>query len=109
MKALVACLLSAGIAANAVAGDFAREASRLIGFTIIASKTITGYVDRDGKRGDSFEGCNYGRKIIFDDRTYLTCSTYSYSYSYRPDAVILSNRTGNWVMFVEGDKYDMSN
>ena len=45
--------------------------------------------DKDGKRSESFEGCEFGRQIIFDDGTALTCSTYRYHYAYRPKAVIL--------------------
>jgi hypothetical protein len=44
---------------------------------------------------DEFEGCDFDRRIKFDNGWVLTCSTYSYSYSYRPEAVI----------FVKGFKY----
>jgi hypothetical protein len=69
--------------------------------------TVTGWIDRDkGKNGDSFEGCEFGRIIIFDDSKVLTCSSYSYSYSYRPRAAILSNGSG-FKMIVGDEVYDM--
>ncbi|MGH8402384.1 MAG: hypothetical protein ACRESO_03105 [Gammaproteobacteria bacterium] len=92
----------------------ATDLSNYIGYTIAAQKTIVGYVDQNGRRGDSFEGCKYGRKIIFDDNTYLTCTeydyayAYAYAYAYRPDAILLV-RNGSWVMIVDDEAYDMQN
>lgn len=68
--------------------------------------TVTGYQDQNGKRGDDFEGCDWDRKIILDDSKTLTCATYSYSYSYRPQAVILSNGS-DWKMLVGDRVYNM--
>ena len=83
------------------------ELSHYIGYTIVAEKTVEGWVSADGaKKGDSFEGCEYGRIIIFSDNTYLTCATYSYEYAYRPDAIILS-RNGSVVMLVDNEAFDM--
>ena len=79
-----------------------------VGYVIAAKKTIVGYQNSDGKRADSFEGCDFGRAIIFDDNTYLTCSGYGYQYAYRPEAVLLV-RNGSWKMVVGGSTYDMRN
>lgn len=49
-----------------------------IGYTIVAKKTVAAYIDKDGKREDSFEGCDYGRVIVFDDETYVRCQSYGY-------------------------------
>ncbi len=69
MKSRAALLLSAivtvtlyGSQANAIDMD------DFVGYTVIHSGKITGYIDEDGKRDDSFEGCEYGRKLIIDDR-----------------------------------------
>jgi hypothetical protein len=75
----------------------------LIGYTIIAKKTIIGRVDKDG-RHDDFQGCDYGRIIIFDDNTGVACQEYGYEYAYRPDAYIMA-RGGSIKMCVEGDMY----
>lgn len=62
----------------------------IVGFTLIAKKTIDGWI-QNGKRGDSFEGCEYDRIIAFTDGTGVACRTYSYSYSYRPTAYIFAD------------------
>ena len=88
--------------------DTAETLADYIGYTIAAKKTVVGWVDDDGeKKGDSFEGCQHGRIIIFDDRTYLKCGGYGYQYAYRPEAVLLI-RSGQIVMIVEDDAYDMT-
>lgn len=70
--------------------------------------TVTGWYDKTGqkKKGDSFEGCEHGRVIVFDDRVTLTCATYSYSYSYRPKAIILV-KDNAWIMVVGSNSYSM--
>jgi hypothetical protein len=80
--------------------------SRLIGYTIVASKTIAGYMDRDGRTGTDFQGCNYGRVIVFSDNTVLTCSEYNYEYSYQPTAILLV-KGSSIKMIVESNIFDM--
>ena len=107
MKRTLMCL-AAALCATAVQAD---DLSRFIGYRIVAKKTIAGYVEEHGsarKSDTSFEGCDYDRKIIFTDNTYLTCRSYSYSYSYRPEAILLANGS-QWVMIVNGNTYEMSN
>ena len=79
---------------------------RYIGYTIFATKTIAGYQERDGKKGTDFQGCDFGRVIIFDDNTILHCGGYGYQYAYRPDALILVKGT-SFKMIVENNEYDM--
>lgn len=62
---------------------FALDASDfrgLAGWTVAAVTTV---------RGD-FEGCDFNKLIQFDNGWNLTCSGYSYSYAYHPDAVIFT-------------------
>jgi hypothetical protein len=94
--------------ALAISAAYASDIGQFVGYTIAAKKTIVGYQDENGKGDSSFEGCNFGRKIIFTDQTYLTCTSYNYQYAYRPDAVLLV-RNGSWIMLVEGERYDMKN
>jgi len=83
------------------------ELMNLVGYTIIGNKKITGWYDNNGKRGDSFEGCDYNRVIVFDNNKVLTCRGYRYHYAYRPTAIILSNGY-SFKMIVGDDVYDMS-
>jgi hypothetical protein len=103
---LLAILLTAA-SLGAQAG-WERELSRLKGYTLIEVATVTGSVEKDGKRKDSFEGCEYGRKIIFDYNKTLTCRSYSYQYAYRPEAFIFV-KNGDYIMLIDGDAHDMSN
>lgn len=81
---------------------------RYVGYTILAVLQIVGYRDANGKGGDSFEGCEFGRVIVFEGNKALTCTGYSYSYAYRPTAVILV-RGSDFKMLVDGNAYDMHN
>ena len=83
-------LLSLG---NEASADLSRELlERLVGYTIVAAKTISGWYDDDEREEGAFKGCRHGRVIVFTDGTGLTCSGYGYMYSYRPTAIILGKR-----------------
>lgn len=96
---------STAVGASASA-DTVSQFKRYVGYTIVDVKTIVGWRDPDGKQGQAFEGCNYGRVIIFDDQKAATCSEYSYHYAYRPEAVILYKQ-GNFKMIVEDESFDL--
>lgn len=80
--------------------------NELEGYTIIATPTIVGWYDESGHKGDAFEGCDYGRTIVFDNNKILTCRSYRYHYAYRPKATLLSNG-GSYKMIVGEDVYNM--
>jgi hypothetical protein len=105
MKASSLALTLILISAPASA-DVTDELEDLVGYTIVDVKTVDGWYDDDGEKGDSFEGCEYGRTIVFSDNRILTCSTYHYHYTYRPRAIILSNGS-SFKMIVDDDVYDM--
>lgn len=79
MKLTVPALLLVAVAETAMALD-ASDFDEVVGYTVIAVTQV---------RGD-FEGCDFDKKIRFDNGWTLTCSSYSYSYAYRPDAVIFA-------------------
>jgi len=112
-RAVLAALGCVLLNAPVLAG-LADKLGRFTGYTIVASKTISGYVDEDGKKSDDFEGCDFDRKILFDDGTSATCASYSYTYAYRPTAVLLMKelsvrglRMATVVMMVDDETYDM--
>ena len=83
------------------------DISNYVGWTIIYAGKVTGYVDEKENVQDSFEGCEYDRILILDDSKQVICQTYSYSYAYRPDIVIMKN--GFSVKACIGNKmYDIS-
>jgi hypothetical protein len=102
MLSLTVVLLAFAVSAQAV--SFAQY----VGYTIAGAKYIKGYVTKDGEFKTQFDGCDFGRQIVFDDGTYLTCTQYGYHYAYHPEAVLLV-RHGEWVMIVDDKAYDMRN
>jgi hypothetical protein len=108
MKRIVLSLLLA-VAFIPVKADISEsDLADLKGYTILGSWTVTGWQDtgRNGKKGDSFEGCEHDRVIILDDSLTIKCDEYSYSYSYRPKAVILGNGS-SFRMLLGGHIYRM--
>jgi len=66
------------------------DLGEVVGWTLIAEKTVEGYVE-NGKKDDSYEGCDYDRILIFSDQTAARCAEYEYSYAYRPTAYIFAS------------------
>lgn len=65
---------------------------------------VAGYIDEDGGQDSSFEGCQFGRKILFDDGRYVVCHEYYYHYAYHPQVTIFQTAEG-LKMAVEGDDH----
>lgn len=91
--------------APASADRCASALRRLEGWTILSVTSVDG----------EFNGCDFDRVIRFTDGSVHRCSTYSYTYSYRPDAIIfgktMSYQGGTYTtikVLIEGDIYDMS-
>lgn len=108
MKKIAISLLLV-IALNPAKADISEDdLGDLKGFTVLGAWTVTGWQDsgKNGKKGDDFEGCEHDRTIILDDRLQLKCDEYSYSYSYRPKAVILTDGS-SFRMLVGGHVYRM--
>jgi hypothetical protein len=101
---LFVCVI--GVATTDAKADAASAFKKYVGYTIIHAGEITGWRDGDGKKGDAFEGCNFGRVLIIDYQKQVTCDGYGYQYSYHPTAIFLS-RNGSMKMIVEGDEYDI--
>ncbi len=53
-----------------------------------------------------FEGCEYDKKYNLDNGLIFSCSTYSYSYSYRPDVRIVIPSGGYPIVYIDGEEYD---
>jgi len=77
-----------------------------VGYQIVYSGTVTGYINDEGLEEEDFEGCDFGRKLIIDYNQTVTCADYGYSYSYLPDIVILSNGSSN-VACIDDDTYNL--
>ena len=82
------------IATSALAADLeglARE-----GYAVLIETRVDG----------EFEGCDFDKRIPFTNGLVFVCSTYSYSYSYRPEALILQHiRSGDIKVLINGREY----
>ena len=85
--------------------DVAYEFSGMVGWKIAAVTQVEG----------DFEGCDFDKKIDFTNGMTLECSTYSYTYSYAPTAVIffkvVKHKDQEFYMlkaFIGDDIYDMA-
>ncbi len=83
------------------------DMSDYVGWKIIYSGTVTGYIDDNGKEKDEFEGCEYGRVLIIDYTKQITCQEYNYSYAFHPDIVIMSNGY-SLKACIDDEMYDIS-
>jgi hypothetical protein len=63
---------------------------QFIGFTLLAKKTIEGFIEK-GEKKDEFSGCDFDRIIVFTDQTGVRCAGYGYQYAYRPNAYLWSD------------------
>jgi hypothetical protein len=94
--------------------DAAIVLGKFVGYSIVASKTVEAFIDKGKQKQDGFEGCEYDRIIVFTDGTGVVCRTYSYTYSYRPDAVLLAKQLSyqgkqfmSLKLIVGNDAYDV--
>jgi len=99
---LIICCL---FIANASWADTASDFRGMEGWTIIAVTQVEG----------DFEGCDFDKHIKFLNGMVLECSTFSYTYSFMPNAVIFTKSSKhNGTEFYQikaliGDKlYDMA-
>ena len=82
------------------------DVSDFVGWQIIYSGTVTGYINERGQEVDEFEGCEYDRVLIVDYSKTVTCAEYNYSYAYLPDIVIMSNGS-RFKACIDNEMYDI--
>ena len=78
-----------------------RHFRKLVGYTVIE---ITNVVDE-------FEGADFDKTVALDNGMVFSFNEYNYSYSYRPDVVILARKFGRtlfWKLIIEDDLYDVT-
>lgn len=89
------------------AAQVADQLRGLEGYTIVHTGKVTGYIDDDGEEQDSYEGCDFDRKLIIDYEYVVTCQTYFYTYAYSPDIVLFS-RGGTYKALVKDKVFSVS-
>ena len=89
MRKVLAVLLVSFVCCSLLGDEFEDVADELVGYTILSVKTVDG----------DFEGCDFDKKIIFTDGTYVTCMGYGYQYSYMPKAILLGTNFKGHTLF----------
>ena len=64
--------------------------SNFVGWTIVYSGTVTGYIDDEGVAQIDYEGCEWDRVLIIDYNKSVTCVSYHYSYSWHPEITLFA-------------------
>ena len=98
-------ILAVALATPAKAGCEV-DISDYVGWEIIYSGTVTGYVDDNGQIEDGFEGCERGRVLIVDRTKTVTCNEYNYAYAFRPDIVVMSDGF-NFEAFIDDEMFEI--
>ena len=106
IRKMVTSSVVVALLSGAASADLMRDLSRMTGYTIIHTGTVTGYINKDGEKENDFEGCEHGRKLLIDDSYVVTCNTYNYEYAFRPDIVILTKNSSAKAI-IEDEVYDI--
>jgi hypothetical protein len=76
-----------------------------IGSEKISGVILDGSVRRT-KVSDTFEGCDYDKRIEFDNGLVFVCQSYGYAYAYRPDVLIVNISGRALQIYIKGKKYN---
>nr|WP_294551555.1 hypothetical protein [uncultured Rhodopila sp.] len=83
------------------------DLSKLIGYTLVFSKIIDGYV-QDGKRVRGFEGCRADRVLVFADNTGVRCRETFIQQGNFPTAYLFARNANDMKLCVEGSIYEVA-
>lgn len=102
-------LLSISLCASIISTTAMAECDlgELIGYTLIASKTVVATIKEGGQRVDQFDGYNFGWIVVFEDNTGVACTGYNYHYAYRPKAYIFGYGT-SLMMCLDSNLYQVA-
>jgi hypothetical protein len=83
------------------------DLSQLIGYTLVLSKTIDGYV-LDGRRVSGFQGCTRDRVLLFSDNTGVRCKETFLQQGNFPRAFLFARNPNDMKLCVEGSIYEVA-
>jgi hypothetical protein len=67
--------------------------------TLLEGSSIKTYIS------DEFDGCDVKKKYKFDNELMFECSSYSYSYSFKPKVLILTPDFKMPIVYIDGEEY----
>jgi hypothetical protein len=83
------------------------DLSQVLGYTLVAGKTITGYV-QDGKQVAGFEGCTRDRVLVFSDNTGVRCKETFVQTAASPKAYLFARSPNDMKLCVDDNMYDVA-
>ncbi len=102
---ILTTLIALVFATPAFARLKARDFRKLVGYTVIEISNVVG----------DFEGADFDKAVALDNGMVFKFNEYNYSYSYRPDVVILAKKItiGKdsallWKLIIEDELYDVT-
>lgn len=104
MPKVITYIFFLSLSGLAIADSTMRQLRKLEGYTVVAVTAVDG----------EFQGCEFDRVIKLQNGSRYKCSTYGYTYSYSPDALVfakVSSFQGKSIatvkLLVEGEIFDM--
>ncbi|MCF8068299.1 MAG: hypothetical protein K9L30_06915 [Desulfobacterales bacterium] len=102
---LIAVVLISIFSTTAFARLKARDFRKLVGYTIVEMTNVS----------DEFEGADFDKPVALDNGMVFRFNTYNYTYSYRPDVVVLAKKITlgkesalTWKLIIEDEIYDVT-
>lgn len=90
----VVSILTAGVASTALANDLEELAKD--GYGAVLRTRVE----------DTFEGCEYDKRIPLSNGLIFVCRTYHYHYAYRPEVLIMKHvQNGDLKVVIDDDEY----
>lgn len=101
----ITALVALVFATTAFARLKARDFRKLVGYTVIEITNVVG----------NFEGADFDKPVVLDNGMVFKFNEYNYSYSYRPDVVVMAKKVtvGKdsallWKLIIEDELYDVT-
>jgi len=103
----VAMMLSLAIATpSALAAGC--DLDELIGYQLVAKKSVEGYLDDAGREQPGYFGCVAGRVLVFTDRTGVRCRSSGRQQGLMPPAYLFARSRDELKLCVLDELYDVA-
>ena len=89
LRLCLAAVLAAAIAAPAAFASGC-DLDELVGYQLVAKKSVEGYLDDAGHERSGYQGCTIGRVLVFSDHTGVRCLTSGLDEGLMPPAYLFA-------------------
>lgn len=96
------------VAAAPVPARAGCDLDALLGYQLVAIKTIDGYQDGDGKTHKGFDGCEAQRLVMFSDRSAVRCVAAAGRHLDAIKAYVFARNSYDLKLCVQDDLFEVS-